>query len=196
MDNIPGHLPEPSGARDGSAASQSVGNTVINTAMQAGRNGGQLKVGNPGNKGGGRIKEELRAELVECFELGIQQLKKRLYRDGMSTGELVRLVDLMGRYAIPYIQEGEPPQIDLEMLSDSALAELEKASRGRCANWIDSATVEELREWARKDAKSEPTFIVLDYTKETRLTDDERVDRVSELLGRANDRRQAQGESE
>lgn len=166
---------------------------MANTATQAGRNGGRLKVGNPGNKGGGRIKEELRSELVECFELGLQKLKLRIHRDGMSTGELVRLVDLMGKYAYPVLLEEEPSEVDLSMLSDSALAELEKASRGRCANWIDSATVEELQEWARKDAKGEPTFIVIDYTKETRLTDDERVERVSELLGRANDRRQDQG---
>ena len=103
-------------------------------------------------------------ELVECFELGLQKLKLRIHRDGMSTGELVRLVDLMGKYAYPYLQEEEPSEIDLSMLSESALSELEKASRGRCDNWIDSATVEELREWARKDAKSEPTFIVIDHT--------------------------------
>lgn len=162
----PGHSPEPSGALVGFAASQSVGNTVANTATQAGRNGGRLKVGNPGNRGGGRIREELRSELVECFEIGLQKLKQRIYRDSMTTGELVRLVDLMGKYAYPYLQEEEPPQIDLSMLSDSALEELEKASRGRCANWIDSATVEELREWARKDAKGEPTFIVIDHTSE------------------------------
>ena len=166
---------------------------MTNTAMQSGRNGGRLKVGNPGNRGGGRIREELRSELVECFEIGLQKLKQRIYRDGMTTGELVRLVDLMGKYAYPVLQEDEPSEIDLSMLSDSALAELEKASRGRCANWIDGASLEELQEWARKDAKGEPTFIVIDYTKETRLTDDERVERVSELLGRANDRRQAQG---
>ena len=162
----PGHSPEPSGALVGFAASQSVGNTVANTATQAGRNGGRLKVGNPGNRGGGRIREDLRAELVECFELGLQKLKLRIHRDGMSTGELVRLVDLMGKYAYPYLQEEEPSQIDLSMLSDSALAELERASRGRCANWIEGASLEELQEWARKDAKGEPTFIVIDHTKE------------------------------
>ncbi|MEG4104368.1 hypothetical protein QUA25_28075, partial [Microcoleus sp. Pol17C6] len=76
-----------------------------NTATQSGRNGGRLKVGNPGNKGGGRIKDELRLELVECFEVGIQKLKLRLFRDSMSTGELVRLVDLLGKYALPYVVE-------------------------------------------------------------------------------------------
>ncbi|MEG3906210.1 hypothetical protein QUA20_31250 [Microcoleus sp. Pol7_A1] len=139
-----------------------------NTATQSGRNGGRLKVGNPGNKGGGRIKDELRLELVECFEVGIQKLKLRLFRDSMSTGELVRLVDLLGKYALPYVvEENEPPQIDLSMLSLSALKELEAASKGRTALWVESASLEELREWARKDAKGEPTFIVLDYTKES-----------------------------
>jgi hypothetical protein len=134
--------------------------------MQSGRNGGRLKVGNPGNKGGGRIKNDLKAELVECFEVALLKLKQRIYADKMKTGELVRVVDLVGRYAFPYVQEEEPPQIDLSMLSDSALAELELASRGHGAIWIESATVEELREWARNDAKGEPTFIVIDYTKE------------------------------
>lgn len=139
---------------------------MTNTVMQAGRNGGRLKVGNTGNRGGGRIKEELRSELVECFELGLAKLRERLQRDDQTTGELVRVVDLMGKYAYPYLQEEEPPQIDLSMLSDSALEELERASRGHGAIWIESATVEELREWARNDAKGEPTFIVIDYTKE------------------------------
>ena len=139
---------------------------MTNTAMQSGRNGGRLKVGNPGNKGGGRIKEELRLELVECFELGLQKLKLRIHRDGMSTGELVRLVDLMGKYAYPVLLEEEPSEIDLSMLSDSALAELEKASRGHGALWADSASEEELRDYARKTVNGQATFIVIDHTSE------------------------------
>lgn len=143
------------------------GNTVTNTESQPGRNGGRLRVGNPGNKGGGRIKDELRAELVESFEVGLQKLKQRIYSSKTTTGELVRIVDLFGRYALPYIQEDEPPQVDLSLLSDSALKELERASRGRTALWVESASLEELREWARKDAKGEPTFIVVDYTNKS-----------------------------
>lgn len=148
---------------------------MANTVMQSGRNGGRLKVGNPGNRGGGRIKESLRVELVQCFETGVEKLRQRMYHQSTTTGELVRLVDFMGKYAFPYLHEPEEPEEDV-------------------LEWIEGASIEELRDWARKDAKGQPTVIVIDHTKEARLTDDERADRISELLSRANDRRQGQGE--
>lgn len=101
-------------------------NTVKNT-VRAARNGGSLKTGNPGNRGGGRRPDHLRALARETLGRGLALLDERLADPALSTSELLKAVDLLMRYGIgPAMPEctGERPvpplHEQLEMLHGAA----------------------------------------------------------------------------
>ena len=85
--------------------------------MQSGRNGGQLKVGNTGNKGGGRRPDQLRALARASLEKGLARLEQRLDEPEISTAELIRIVEILLRYGIgPALGESvvERPEVPLD----------------------------------------------------------------------------------
>ena len=71
-----------------------------NTATQAGRNGGRLKVGNPGNSGGGRRPDQLRAMARDSLEKCLARLEERLDDPDLATSDIVRITELLLKYGI------------------------------------------------------------------------------------------------
>lgn len=85
-----------------------------------GKRGGLLNTGNPGNKGGGRPKDEIRAHLQQSLEgcagyiaelLAAYEGIRKEYRDGkishaqfieigIKIPELCRVTDVLGKYSI------------------------------------------------------------------------------------------------
>lgn len=75
----------------------SVGKTVENS----GRNGGKLRVGNPGNRGGGRPKDKVREACALAFEKRIPALASIADGkvEGASVGDRIKAIDTLGKYA-------------------------------------------------------------------------------------------------
>jgi hypothetical protein len=82
-----------------------------------GRNGGTLRVGNPGNKGGGRRPDELRALARESLAVALERVSERLRAPDLQDAELVKLAELLLKYGIGPAQAEGPmerpsPRID------------------------------------------------------------------------------------
>lgn len=93
----------------------SVANSVKPVApagTRAGCNGGTLRSGNPGNKGGGRRPDLIRSVVRQSLETALGLLDSRLRDPELGTAELVKIVELLLRYGIgPALPEsfGERP---------------------------------------------------------------------------------------
>jgi hypothetical protein len=78
---------------DGGTVDNSVGKTV------PGRNGGRLKVGNPGNKGGtGRPPAVIRQRCAETFDRFLVKAEAILKSKTASHGDKLKALDLLGKY--------------------------------------------------------------------------------------------------
>lgn len=73
-------------------------NSVRNTE-QPGRNGGRLRRGNPGNKGGGRPTSEIRQRCADSFDKHIATAEAILADKDASNGDKIRALDVLGKYA-------------------------------------------------------------------------------------------------
>lgn len=96
----------------------------MDSGVRAGRNGGQLKTGNPGNKGGGRRPDHIRAVARESLALALGMLDDRLRDPEFSTAELLRALDLFLRYGIgPALPESlnERPMVPMSESLDTFL---------------------------------------------------------------------------
>gem|GEM_PF-4147843 len=85
-------------------------NSVTNSvspSLRSGNNGGTLRTGNPGNKGGGRRPDHIRAAARESLDLALDVLDERLRdRESLSTHDLLKALDLLLRYGIgPALKE-------------------------------------------------------------------------------------------
>jgi hypothetical protein len=102
------------------------GENTVETSVQEGRNGGWLKVGNPGNNGGtGRPPNELRLAAREGFGKFIKKLNEMEDRE-MGVLEVARALDVCGKYGL-----GEAKVVVGEELVDAvaqAIAEEELPS--------------------------------------------------------------------
>lgn len=77
----------------------------MENTVNIGRNGGTLKIGNPGNKGGGRLPEELRGRCREALNEALSALEKKI--PIMRPADLIRTVELLAKYGIgPAMPEG------------------------------------------------------------------------------------------
>lgn len=64
---------------------------------------GQLRVGNYGNKGGGRKTDEVKRYFLELAQKAQEEADKRLHPDEvekMSTQDLAKLLDVFGKYSV------------------------------------------------------------------------------------------------
>jgi len=78
----------------------SVGISVA-ASIREGKNGGSLRSGNPGNKGGGRRPDHIRATARESLDVALEVLHDRLSTpESLTTGELLKVLDLLLRYGI------------------------------------------------------------------------------------------------
>lgn len=67
--------------------------------MQPGANGGQLLVGNPGNKGGtGKPKSEVRERCVGSFDERIPILEQIANDVNANPADRLKAIDLLGKY--------------------------------------------------------------------------------------------------
>jgi len=85
------------------ALTNSVKNSVKPGApagTRAGCNGGKLRSGNPGNKGGGRRPDLIRSVVRGSLETALGLLESRLRDPELGTAELVKIVELLLRYGI------------------------------------------------------------------------------------------------
>lgn len=102
----------------------SVGISVA-AATREGKNGGALRSGNPGNKGGGRRPDHIRAAARESLDVALEVLRNRLNTpESLTTGELLKLLDLLFRYSIGPAQpetDAERPSIPMSEQLESML---------------------------------------------------------------------------
>lgn len=71
-----------------------------------GKNGGWLRPGNPGNKGGtGRPKDRLRNLACDGFEKTFKQISQKADSEELATPELLNFFDKCGKYGIGTQQE-------------------------------------------------------------------------------------------
>jgi hypothetical protein len=79
-------------------------NSVANSVrrpLREGKNGGSLKTGNPGNTGGGRRPDHIRAAARESLDRALDVLHERLGTpETLTTMELLKVLDLLLRYGI------------------------------------------------------------------------------------------------
>jgi hypothetical protein len=76
-----------------------VENSVDNT-VQPGKNGGKLRKGNPGNKGGtGRPPAEIRQRCADGFDRHIATAEAILNSPDASNTDKIRALDVLGKYA-------------------------------------------------------------------------------------------------
>jgi hypothetical protein len=76
-----------------------VDNTVDNTVTRPGANGGRLKTGNLGNRGGpGRPPSEIRQLCAEKFYKHVPKAEAILRSKQSSDADKLRALDLLGKY--------------------------------------------------------------------------------------------------
>ena len=96
-----------------------MGNNVQATIQ--GRNGGRLNNGGtPGNKGGGRPKDEVRAAMQEGLEKANSKLIEMLDLPDLTPEQTTRIADVFGKYSIGTKQETETRVIDDKILESVA----------------------------------------------------------------------------
>jgi hypothetical protein len=81
-----------------------------------GRNGGKLRSGNPGNKGGGRRPDQIRALARTHLEYALNELGTRIHDPNISLYELLRATDLLMKYGVG------PANIDRTPNDDSSVS--------------------------------------------------------------------------
>lgn len=80
--------------------------------------GALLPGGQPGNKGGGRPKSQLRLDAQECFALIAEKVKQHLAEGTYSKNEELKAFELMGRFGMGDVKE-------ITLASDAILTFLE-----------------------------------------------------------------------